>query len=78
MPRTKTGASWRCWITPTCLIGMTGQGCVRPGETSSEMSNRIHSNSSDILEKLTMGERPTKVDEDEPALHRAFCAPLIG
>ena len=42
------------------------------------MSNRIHSNSSDILENDTLGERPSKLDEDEPALHRAFCTPLIG
>ena len=42
------------------------------------MSNRIHSNSSDILQNDTMGERPSEVDEDEPDLHKAFCAPLIG
>jgi hypothetical protein len=42
------------------------------------MSNRIRSNSSDILQNDTMGERPRKVDEDEPDLHKAFCAPLIG
>jgi hypothetical protein len=42
------------------------------------MSNRIHSITSDILENDTLGERPSKVASDEPVLHKAFCAPLIG
>ena len=42
------------------------------------MSNRIHSNSSDILTNDTMGERPAPFDADEPPLRKAFCAPLIG
>jgi hypothetical protein len=42
------------------------------------MSNRIHSNSSDILENDTMGERPSRFDADEPVLHKAFCSPMIG
>ena len=41
------------------------------------MSNRIHSIGGDMLQNMTMGEKPGKIEGDEPDLHKAFCAPLI-
>lgn len=42
------------------------------------MSNRIRSISDDILQNQSMGEKPGKIEGDEPPLREAFCAPLIG
>ena len=41
------------------------------------MSNRIHSISGDMLQNMTMGEKPGKIEGDELDLHNAFCTSMV-
>ena len=42
------------------------------------VGDRIRSITDDILGRSSLGMRPDRPPEDQPALHNAFCAPLIG